>query len=320
MTGREHQGRPLVVDIKRHSLEDGPGIRSVAFFKGCPLRCVFCHSPETQDPDPEIAFSPSECIGCGACAEACPQAAIDLGLPGRILRNRCDRCGACAEACPGKGLRLIGTYYTPEKLAEILLRDTAYYSHSGGGVTLSGGECTLFPEYVGALLVLLKAEGVHITIQTSGHFDYAGFSKHILPHTDLVYYDIKIIDAQAHKRFTGKDNGRILGNFRHLLAERGAAVHPRVPLVPDITATRQNLSAVIDFLCDAGAESVSLLPYNPLGISMWERLGRPKPDLPDTFMDRGDEQAIHDLVGSLIAAKKAALKVGVNQETGTVES
>jgi pyruvate formate lyase activating enzyme len=320
MTGRGHEDRPLVVDIKRHSLEDGPGIRSVVFFKGCPLHCIFCHSPETQDPGPEIAFSPSECIGCGACAEACPQGAVDLSLPGRILRDRCDRCGACAETCPGKGLRLIGTHYTAEALAEILLRDAPYYRHSGGGVTLSGGECTLFPEYAGALFDLLKAEGVHITIETSGHFDYDTFSKYILPHTDLVYYDIKIMDPRAHMRHTGMDNRRILANFRRLLAEQAVTVHPRVPLVPDITATRQNLSAVIDFLCDTGAESFSLLPYNPLGIVMWERLGKPKPDLPDSFMDRSEEQTIRDFVGDLISAKKSALKVGVNQEMGTTES
>jgi pyruvate formate lyase activating enzyme len=320
MTNAGNSGRPLVVDIKRHSLEDGPGIRSVVFFKGCPLRCVFCHSPETQNVGQEIAFSPSECIGCGACAEACPQGAVDLSLPGRILRDRCDCCGACAEACPGKGLRLIGTYYPVEALVEVLLRDAVYYKHSGGGVTLSGGECTLIPEYVGMLLGLLKAEGVHVALETSGHFGYAAFSKHILPHIDLVYYDIKIIDADAHKRYTGQDNRLILANFRKLLAERTVTVHPRTPLVPGITATRQNLAAVVDFLCDAGADSMSLLPYNPLGLAMWERLGRPRPDLPEAFTDRNEEQAIRDFVQGLISAKRSALKVEVNQEPGTTET
>jgi pyruvate formate lyase activating enzyme len=320
MTSLEHEGRPLVVDIKRHSLEDGPGIRSVVFFKGCPLRCTFCHSPETQDPGPEIAFSPSECISCGACAEACPQGAVDLEFPGRIIRDRCDRCGACAEACPGKGLRLIGTHYTVETLAGILLRDAPYYRHSGGGITLSGGECTMFPEYAGALLDLLKAEGMHITLETSGYFDYGAFSRHILPYTDLVYYDIKIIDTDEHKRYTGKDNGRILSNFRRLLTEPSTEVHARLPLVPDITATRQNLSSVIDFLCETDAESFSLLPYNPLGIAMWEQLGRSKPALPETFMERAEEQAIHDFVGGLISAKKSAIRMGANRTPEKADS
>ena len=140
--------RPLVVDIKRHSLEDGPGIRTVVFFKGCPLNCIFCQSPETVDPEVEIAFSQRECIRCGSCAEICPEDAIDFELPERIRRDRCLRCGKCAHVCPGKGLRKIGSYYSVDTLAEILLRDHRYYYYSGGGITLSGGECTLYPDYL----------------------------------------------------------------------------------------------------------------------------------------------------------------------------
>lgn len=300
MTLKETGSSPLVVDIKRHSLEDGPGCRSVVFFKGCPLRCIFCHSPETQDPQFEIAFSPGDCIGCGACGDACPEHAIDLDLPGRIRREACNRCGECASVCPGKGLRLIGTYYTPEDLAGILLKDIAYYRHSGGGVTLSGGEATLYPEYLGNLLPILKRSDVHVTLETSGYFDPAVFRSRILPHIDLIYYDIKLIDPDDHRKYTGKSNRLILDNFRLLMDERATQIHPRVPLVPGITATRENLSRVVDFLCDVGAKTVSLLPYNPMGIGMAASLGRRTPPLPEHFMSPEEEREIHQMFSSLI--------------------
>jgi len=297
---------PLIVDIKRHSLEDGPGIRSVVFFKGCPLRCIFCHSPETQDSRVEIAFSPRECIHCGSCRDACPQGAIDLGFPGRIHRDRCIRCGTCANVCPGKGLRLIGSHYTVDALTEILLRDLPFYRHSSGGVTLSGGECTLYPDYLETLLELLKGRGIHVTLETSGYFEYQTFRKKIFPYTDLIYYDIKIADPKVHKKYTGKPNQKIVDNLQRLLQEKRAEVHPRVPVVPGITATRENLSAIIDLLCDAGAKDVSLLPHNPMGIEMAVSLGRLKPPLPEGFMRPHEEGEILALFRKLLQGKGEA--------------
>jgi len=286
---------PLIVDVKRHSLEDGPGIRTVVFFKGCPLRCIYCHNPETQDQGVEIAFSAAECILCGKCEHVCPEGAIDLHIPGRIRRKRCVRCGKCAGACPGKGLRLIGSYYPLETLTEILLQDLPFYRHSGGGITLSGGECTLYPEYVSDLLQSLKANNIHVVLETSGYFDYHTFKEKILPHLDFIYYDIKIADPAAHRRYMGKSNQRILRNLRHLLQEKGIEVHPRVPLVPGITATRENLSAIADILYEMGAEDVSLLPYNPLGLEMAPNLGKPRPPLPQGFMTPDEQREIYTM-------------------------
>ena len=297
--------KPLVVDIKRHSTDDGPGIRSVVFFKGCPLHCLFCHSPETQDPGPEITFSPARCIGCGACAEACPRRAINFDLVGRIDRNRCDCCGACADVCPGGGLRLIGTYYEVEALASILLRDFAFYSHSGGGVTLSGGECTMHAHYLEPLLRLLKARGVHITLETSGYFDYGAVAEQVLRYVDLVLFDVKFIDAGLHMRYTGGPNEGILENLRRIVKDGKPRVEVRVPLVPDLTAARANLSAIVDFLCEIGVASVTLLPYNPMGLAMAESLGRQRPELPDRFMTVEEERAVWELVERLIAVKRA---------------
>jgi pyruvate formate lyase activating enzyme len=283
---------PLIVEIKRGSLEDGPGIRSVVFFKGCPLQCIFCHSPETQDADVEIAYSDRRCLRCGRCVAACPGGAVNLGLPARIDRVRCIRCGRCSAACPGRALRCIGRYYPVGSLLEVLLRDRPFYEHSGGGVTLSGGECTLFPDYLEPLLQRLKDRRIHVALETCGCFDFAVFRRRILPYLDLIYYDLKFADSELHHAYTGRSNELIIENFHHLMAAALARVHPRIPLVPGMTATRQNLSALVRILRQAGARDVSLLPYNPMGVPMSECLGKARPNLPETFMTAAEETQI----------------------------
>ncbi len=287
--------KPLIVDIKRHSLEDGPGIRSVVFFKGCPLRCIFCHNPETQDPHIEIAFSGRDCIRCGACKNACPKGAIDLDFPGRVIRDRCNRCAECVSVCPGNGLMKIGVYYESAELAGILLRDISFYRHSGGGVTLSGGECTLYPEYLEPLLKQLKVDDIHITLETSGYFKYRPFEQKILPYLDLIYYDIKIKDSKEHSRITGRPNDKIFGNLRRLLKEKNVEVIPRIPIVPGVTATHENLSAIAQTLYEAGADKILLLPYNPMGMEMYTKLGRQKPALPERFMRHDEEKEVYEM-------------------------
>lgn len=295
---------PLIVDIKRNSLEDGPGIRSVIFFKGCPLRCLFCHNPETQEQDVEIAYSARDCIRCGSCKEACQKEAINLESHEHIIRDKCDRCGECVKVCHGNGLRAIGSYYEVEELMEILLQDVSFYYHSNGGVTLSGGECTMYPDYLEALLQHLKENNIHTAIETSGYFDYDTFSKKILPYLDLIYYDIKIADKEAHIKITGRSNDKILENLSRLIKEDSVKVLPRIPLIPDITATHKNLSATVDLLCDIGAENVSLLPYNPMGIEMHTKLGRQNPNIPKGFMKPGDEANISDIFKKIIKLKE----------------
>ena len=291
---------PLIVDIKRHSLEDGPGIRSVVFFKGCPLRCSFCHNPETQEYGPEIAFYPRECIMCGACAEVCPTKAINLESPDRIDRDRCNLCGECVQACPGKGLRQVGTSYRIEELAELLLRDRAFYKHSRGGITLSGGECTLFPDYLDALLRYLRPLGIHVVLETSGFFPYETFRKRILPHVDMIYYDLKFADPETHKRYTGQPNQRILENFRRLVRENGVKILPRIPLIPEVTATHKNLTEIAQFLKEERIDDAMLLPYNPMGFGKLRTLGKPGTHLPEHFMSPEKEKAIGEMFYSLI--------------------
>jgi pyruvate formate lyase activating enzyme len=284
--------RPLIVDIKRHSLEDGPGIRTVVFFKGCPLRCRFCHNPETQRPEPELAFHARTCIACGRCAAVCPQAAIDLDSDVRLRRDRCDLCGRCAAVCPSGALRRVGRPYALDELVDILLLDEPFYRHSGGGVTLSGGEPTFYPDYLQALLEQLKARGLHVLIETAGEFDGDLFCRCILPFVDLIYFDVKIADPELHRRYTGRDNRRILANLDRLLRLACERVVPRLPLVPGITATQANLEAVVALLRASGAAQAVLLPYNPLGQEKAADFGYPEPAVPGGFMPRETEEAL----------------------------
>jgi len=293
--------RPLIVDIRRGSVEDGPGIRTVVFFKGCPLRCIFCHNPEAQDPGPELAFAGEKCLECGSCRAACGLQAIDLASASRVDRSRCDLCGRCAEACPGGALHLIGKYWPAGELIDLLLRDDAFYRRSGGGVTLSGGECTMFPDYVQRLLEALKARKVHTALETSGCFEYETFARRILPYLDLILFDVKLADSAASERHLGRPSERMLDNLSRL-ARGPVTLLPRIPLIPGVTDSRENLSGIVERLRRSGAKDVSLLPYNPAGLSTYARLGKPAPELPASFMKPEREREVVEMFREIVGA------------------
>jgi pyruvate formate lyase activating enzyme len=197
---------------------------------------------------------------------------------------------------------------------EILLRDLPFYRHSRGGVTLSGGECTMYPNYLETLLKSLKARQIHLVLQTCGYFNYDVFKQKILPHIDLVYFDIKIAEPDIHRKYTGKANRKIFDNLRRLLQERPSVVCPRIPLIPGITATRENLSAIVDLLCQAGAKDVSLLPYNPLGIEMAVKLGRTKAALPEGFMTPDKEKEVVAMFQKIVEERREKVRTDVQGE------
>ena len=269
---------PLVSDIHRFALDDGPGIRTTVFLKGCPLACPWCHNPEAVSPETEIAYSAEKCIHCGDCALVCKAGAIRMETAERIDRTKCCGCGKCADVCPTLALKKIGVYYPPHLLVEELLRDRVFYETSGGGVTFSGGEPTQHMDYLSAVMKLLKQNDIPIAIETAGFFNLKEFTDKLLPYLDLIFYDIKFIDSHVHKRWTGKDNKIILTNFLKLTKKNKDLIIPRIPLIPGITATKDNLEGIADFLKKAGYDHYELLDYNSAGRAKRSYLGKAVPD------------------------------------------
>jgi len=262
--------KATIFDIQRYSVHDGPGIRTLVFFKGCPLRCRWCQNPESLDKEREIAFFANKCIGCGECAKVCPRDAIVFEDTRRINRALCDRCGLCAETCYAEALTVIGKEYDIRSLLDIVERDRPFYEQSGGGVTVSGGEPMLQFDFLLDFLRAAKEAGLNTVIETCGSFAWSKFSK-LLPYLDIVYFDLKVIGGNEHKRLTGASNKRILANARKLV-ESGGKVVFRVPLVRGMTATEDNISDLIELLDELGQEEVHLLPYHKMGESKLQRI------------------------------------------------
>lgn len=278
---------PLIVDIRRNSLDDGPGIRSVVFFKGCPLRCVWCQNPEAMGKGVQLQRQLETCIDCGKCSEVCPQ---DIAGPKRGLwqAERCETCGTCTESCPVGARRLVGQQVSVERLFQRLLRDEPFYRHSTGGVTLSGGEPGLYPIFAGELAAALAGRKISVLLETCGYFDYESVARHLLPHVDQIYFDIKLADAAEHRRYTGADNRRIWDNLDRLLASSSPRPLPRVPLIPGITDTLDNLRGICELLKERGLLNVALLPYHSLGVNKRKGLGLDVPYDHEPWMSKED--------------------------------
>ncbi|MCS7216688.1 MAG: glycyl-radical enzyme activating protein [Candidatus Bipolaricaulota bacterium] len=265
----------IVFDIQRFSLHDGPGIRTTVFLKGCPLRCLWCHNPEGLSPKPELMFFDYKCLGCGTCARVCPEGALaqGAGAKPRLAREKCAGCGRCAEACPSGAWRLVGRTITVEELLSLLERDALLYDRSQGGVTFSGGEPLFQPDFLHAALAACKERRIHTAVDTSGYAPWDVFER-IAPLTDLFLFDLKPMDEEAHRRYTGVSNRLIHANLRRL-AELGRPVRVRVPLIPGITDTEENLQALLALLGEVQGRilGVELLPYHDVA-EKYQRLGK----------------------------------------------
>ncbi|NLX51509.1 MAG: glycyl-radical enzyme activating protein [Deltaproteobacteria bacterium] len=271
-----------ILEIQRMSTEDGPGIRTTVFFKGCSLSCGWCHNPESIEPQPQIQWLKTACIGCRLCLDACPQKALTRAANGDIVIDRklCLGCGTCAEVCPSAAMELLGKKWTVSALADELVKDRAFFETSGGGVTLSGGEASLQHDFCLALLRELRARDIATALDTCGQLSAKALTD-LLPYVDVLLYDLKEIDPQKHRAFTGRDNEKILANA--VLAARFKKERPypktlwlRTPVIPGATDTADNLRGLGDFIRERlgnAADRWELCAFNNLCRDKYLRLG-----------------------------------------------
>jgi pyruvate formate lyase activating enzyme len=264
----------FVFDIQRFSIHDGPGIRTTVFLKGCPLSCLWCHNPESQDPKPEIFFTASKCIGCLFCARMCERGGHRFADGKHVFdRSGCIRCGSCTRECYPQALEVAGKEMTAEEVIAEVKKDLAFYERSGGGMTLSGGEPLMQFEFTKAILEAAKAAGLHTCLETCGYATPERVMA-VRPLTDLFLYDIKETDSVRHREYTGVSNDRILANLSALSAA-GAKIVLRCAVVPGLNDRPDHFAAVAKLAeALAGVQAIDVLPYHPLGTSKSLRLDK----------------------------------------------
>ena len=282
----------LITNIKRMAVHDGKGLRSTVFFKGCPLRCVWCHNPDTLSFEKEIATYPQKCMSCGGCIEICP-----VGALGENFSRDCEKCISCykcVEECPVSARVLFGEEWEAEALAEKVLEDREFFISSGGGVTLSGGECLAQIDFAQSLAKIFHKQGISVDIDTCGFVSFGAFER-IIPYTDEFLYDIKAIDSEVHKRCTGQDNAIILENLKKL-DELGCRIEIRYPYV--VGYNDGECRAIGEFLSGLkNVRKIKVLGYHGFAKSNYEALGR-KNTLPEINVTRDDVQNAVDILSS----------------------
>lgn len=273
--------QPLITNIQKYSIHDGTGIRTTVFFKGCPLSCKWCHNPETQNYEKEILVYQERCVGCGACKEVCSSGAIactenaesETGKVEALQRVACIACGNCVDECIHNARELCGTFWTIENLVKEVLKDRAFYETSGGGVTLSGGEVLAQElDYIEKLMRTLHARGIRIFIDTCGGVSGNAFER-VLPYADTFLFDIKLLDEEKHKKYTGSSNRQILENLKWL-SDQNASVWIRIPVIGGVNDTEEEIGNIGRFLKKNGIKykQIHLLPYHNTGSGKYEHL------------------------------------------------
>ncbi|MCR6544922.1 glycyl-radical enzyme activating protein [Dehalobacterium formicoaceticum] len=271
-----------VFNIQRYSVHDGPGIRTMIFLKGCPLRCSWCSNPESHERHPEIAYNKNKCIGtneCIRCIEICLKGAIKKGPDDKIMIDRelCNNCGACAEVCPAKAITVYGKLMSVEEVLKEAEADSIFFSRSGGGITISGGEPFTQAEFTIELLKEAKKRRHNTAIETTGYTDWENLSE-ACKYLNSILYDIKSMDSEKHKKFTGVSNELILDNFKKMCtAYPSLAVHVRTPVIPGFNDTEGDIRAIIAFIKDFPNVKYELLPYHRLGQQKYEFIGKDYP-------------------------------------------
>ena len=281
----ERNGAPkgLVFNIQKFSLHDGPGIRTIVFLKGCPLACAWCSNPEGQSTSAELIYSSDHCIGtdeCDRCIAVCLEQAIRRDDDGkvRIDHSSCDGCGDCAHVCPSQALEVSGEWVGVDDVVRIVEEDDAFYTRSGGGLTVSGGEPLAQGAFVRALLTTARRRGIDTAVETSGLCNWKAM-RDVAPLADRIFFDIKCLDPETHEKVTGVPNRKILENFRRLRAEFPEVdVVVRTPVIPGVNDSPDDIRAIAEFVTEAGgASAYELLPYHGFGEPKYDKLGKHYP-------------------------------------------
>ena len=264
----------MIFNIQKCSIHDGQGLRTLVFFKGCPLRCQWCANPESQYYEAEIMESKDKCIGCGACVRNCPQGAVVLTDAGpKIDRDRCRRCFSCTDRCYAASKYVIGKEYDVEELYKEIEKDRIFYSIKGGGVTFSGGEPLTQPEYLTKITKLCHERGIHVMLESCGYGVYDEF-RHALPYIDSMFIDIKHIVSARHKELTGVGNEMILENIRKI-SDFGIPITIRTPIIPGLNDSAENIRGIAEFIRTLPqVTEYELLPYHQFGVNKYRALGR----------------------------------------------
>jgi pyruvate formate lyase activating enzyme len=280
MQTQNNKNQATILEIVRMSTEDGPGIRTTVFFKGCTLNCSWCHNPESISIHPQLCWVGNRCIGCKTCLSVCKENALTLTDTGmKIDRTLCTGCGDCSEECPGTALELMGKQWQMDDLVAEVVKDRAYFETSGGGITISGGEPTMQAGFASLFLKTLRGKGLHTALDTCGQCSRDALEQ-VLPYAAMVLFDIKLIDRQAHKKLTGHDNQRILDNLLYVADYIRSHVHPsemwiRTPIIPGATATTENISGIGQFIAshlDGVVQRWELCAFNNLCQDKYHRL------------------------------------------------
>ena len=275
----DYSAQAPVFNIQTYCIHDGPGIRTTVFLKGCPLRCIWCANPESNTVKPQLMTYSSKCTGCGKCVGACPNNAIKVVWNSELekayavtVRSKCTDCGKCVSACYQEARELAGTMRTVRSVIDQVKRDKLIFDGSGGGMTISGGEALMHADFSANLFAAAHAEGIHTTVESCSFASPEVIDK-VFRHVDLGYLDVKHMDSEKHREYTGVGNEQILENIRHVAVEMKIPVVIRVPTIPGCNDDEENIRKTAQFALEIGAQKVHLLPYHRLGESKRDSLG-----------------------------------------------
>lgn len=258
--------KATIFDIERNSFVDGPGIRTTVFFKGCNLKCKWCHNPESQAPEKEMMLYKDKCIGCGKCREVCPN-----------HLKKCDFCGKCELFCAADARRICGKEYTVDEVLSEILKDKSFYETSDGGATFSGGECMLQIDFLCELLKKCKENGIHTAVDTAGNVPWKYF-EFIIPYTDMFLFDVKCISENLHIAGTGASNRLIIENLTTLSSVFKGGIFIRIPVIGSFNDTKEEMNKIKEFLNNINFDKIELLPYHNMGNNKYTALNRVLPD------------------------------------------